>query len=171
MLLSASLLVGFTLACFRQKSTAEVESPVPQSPPPPPRASYRPPPPSMNRRPKSVKPKKNKTKFNPANAFDDLPSGVKTEKYPSADEFTCKSMGGNGEPCSYDIKENGSCHEKQYWSDNGYTEYQVCYLLFNESLIKMERSNAEKSMESCIVSRRSTRARMASVTMGVARAE
>ena len=58
-------------------------------------------------------------------AFDDLPSGVKTEKYPSDDEFACKSMGGNGEPCSYDIMENGSCHEKQYWSDNGYTEYRV----------------------------------------------
>ena len=62
------------------------------------------------------------------NAFSDLPAGVKTEKYLSDDPLTCKSMGGNGEPCSYDIAENGSCHEKQYWSDNGWTEYQV-YLI------------------------------------------
>ena len=74
---------------------------------------------------KSKPPTKKPKKFNVNNVFSDLPAGVKTEKDLSDDILTCKSMGGNGEPCSYDIAENGSCQEKQYWSDNGWTEYQV----------------------------------------------
>ena len=58
-------------------------------------------------------------------AFKDLPPGIKTEKIPTSDPLKCPNLGGNGEPCSHDIQEAGSCNQKQYWSDNGFTHYQV----------------------------------------------
>ena len=61
-------------------------------------------------------------------AFKDLPPGIKTEKIPTSDPLKCPNMGGNGEPCSHDIQEAGSCNQKQYWSDNGFTHYQVGFL-------------------------------------------
>ena len=61
-------------------------------------------------------------------AFKDLPPGIKTEKIPTSDPLKCPNMGGNGEPCSHDIQEAGSCNQKQYWSDNGFTHYQVSLL-------------------------------------------